>query len=195
MNNLKVELLDSRPGKRSLLVSGAAAWKAFKNESGKHCIQRIPDNQRRAKPQTSIVAVAITPMIRREEIRLDWKDIEESIQNGSGPGGQKRNRTLSCVQLKHNPSGLIVRIDTERSQHQNRAMAVAVLASRLQALQDAETQTAQSQSRQEQMRGGTRSGKMRTYNFIKGRITDHNLNRTTQAVDEFMKGNLHNLLT
>lgn len=192
-NDLEVEILDQRPGKCSLLIRGAGAWNAFKNEGGKHCIQRIPDNEKHGRPQTSIVAVSVTRLLVQQEISIDWSDIEESIQNGSGPGGQKRNRTLSCVQLKHIPTGLIVRIDSERSQHQNRDLAIEILASRLQKLQDEKIQAEQSQARQEQMCGGTRSGKRRTYNFMKGWVKDHELEKTMYDIDGFMRGKFDKL--
>jgi len=194
-NNLKVTILDQSPSKCSLLVKGKGAVQAFSNEGGKHCVQRIPGNQRRGKVQTSMIAVAVTPMILPEKFDLDWKDVEVSIQNGSGPGGQARNRTMSCVQVKHIPSGMLVRIDTERSQHQNKAIALEILASRLQAIKDEEFDKELSENRRQQMGGGTRSDKLRTYSFNHGHIVDHKLGKMTNDIKAVMKGRFDKLFT
>ena len=140
-----------------------------------------------------MVSVAVTPMILPEKFNLNWKDVEISIQNGDGPGGQKRNRTMSCVQMKHVPTNTIVRVDVTRSQHQNKAMAAEILATRLQSAQDERFRSQQSQSRREQMGGGTRSDKIRTYSFNNGCIVDHRLSLSTNDVKAVMRGRFDRL--
>lgn len=193
-NNLNFTILDQASGRASLLIKGPSVWDLFKHEAGKHCVQRIPPTERRGRKQTSMIAVSLTPLIRHQEFNLNWDDIEMTISNGTGPGGQKRNRTMSCVQLKHVPTGIIIRVDDERSQHQNKAIASDALATKLQAKEKSDAEAKQSQSRREQMQGGGRSGKIRTYNFMQNRVTDHQLNKTTHDIKSIMGGRLDKLI-
>ena len=193
-NNLNFTILDQASGRASLLIKGPSVWDLFKHEAGKHCVQRIPPTERRGRKQTSMIAVSLTPLIRHQEFHLNWDDIEMTISNGTGPGGQKRNRTMSCVQLKHLPTGIIVRVDDERSQHQNKAIATDVLSAKLQAKEKSDVVERQSKSRREQMQGGGRSGKVRTYNFMQNRVTDHRLNKTTHNIKSIMGGRLDRLI-
>lgn len=193
-NNLKFTVLDQANGKASLLIKGPSVWDLFKYEAGKHCVQRIPPTERRGRKQTSMVSVAITPLIPKQAYNLDLKEVQTTYSMGSGPGGQHKNRTMSCVQAKHLPTGIMVRVDNERSQPQNRAVAYKILASKIQAKEEADLMAHQSKARREQMQGGGRSGKIRTYNFMRGTVTDHVLNKTTHDIKGVMGGRLDRLI-
>lgn len=176
-----------------LRVSGAGAWELFRNESGGHRWQRVPPNERRGKVQSSTVTVAVFREVPPAEFRLLDRDVEITACRGSGPGGQNRNKTDSAVQVKHRPTGMIVRCETERSQQQNRASALALLASRLAAAARASCQAATSRDRRQQIGSGERSDKIRTIQVQNGQVINH-LNGKRLTVERYLKGDLAALL-
>lgn len=154
-------------------VVGPGSKSLFANESGGHRWQRVPPNEKRGRVHTSTVTVAVLDPDAVMGSSLNYQDVEITTARGSGPGGQNRNKTESCVIATHRPSGLQVRIDNERSQHQNKAMAFKVLAARL---YDAERERLDAQRRKErqsQVGSGQRGDKVRTYRTQDDQITDH----------------------
>jgi len=171
------------------LVNGKDASLYFKHEPGKHCIQRVPPTERGSRSHTSIISVAVLPILEYTDIHLNPDDLEIQATKGSGPGGQHRNVTDSAIRVRHKPTKLTVFIDG-RCQHQNKKKALKILTARVNAQQQEKSQSSYNAKRQSQLGGGGRSNKVRTYNFIKQqRVVDHRLNTKTKRVDDVMKGN------
>lgn len=154
-------------------MSGKAAWATFKDEPGGHRWQRVPPTEKRGRVHTSTVTVAVLPEPTAVELRLDDRDLEWSTCRGSGAGGQHRNVTNSAVQLKHVPSGVAVRCESERSQHQNRASALALLRAKLWEEKRTSATDARAKSRKAQVGSGMRGDKRRTIRVQDGRVVDH----------------------
>jgi peptide chain release factor 1 len=169
----EVEVLDDRVGLVTVAVTGAGARSLFQNEGGGHRWQRIPPNEKRGRVHTSTVTVAVMDPDAIAGQLLDYRDVEIVTARGSGPGGQNRNKTESCVVATHRPTGLQVRIDNERSQHQNKAMAYKVLAARLYEAERERLDAQRRQDRQQQVGSGQRGDKVRTYRTQDDQITDH----------------------
>ena len=172
-------------------ISGSGVYAHLKFESGAHRVQRVPETESQGRVHTSACTVAILPEVEAvDEIQIDAGDLRVDTYRASGAGGQHVNKTDSAVRLTHLPTGVVVECQDERSQHKNRARAMALLQSRLLA-QAVEAQTAeQSQSRRLQVGSGDRSERIRTYNFPQNRLTDHRINLTLYKLDEIMLGNL-----
>jgi peptide chain release factor 1 len=172
-----LEVLDERPGILIFRVDGKRATETFANEAGGHRWQRIPPTEKRGRVQTSTVTVAVLPVPTQVEIRIDPKDLEETTCRGSGPGGQHRNMTDSAVQVKHKPTGLIVRSETEKSQHLNRRYALDLLRARLQAAEVERMGNQRDSKRRSQIGSGQRGDKRRTIRVRDGVVRDHILNK------------------
>jgi peptide chain release factor 1 len=172
-------------------ISGAGVYARLKFESGAHRVQRVPETESQGRVHTSACTVAILPEVETvDEIQVDASDLRVDTYRSSGAGGQHVNKTDSAVRLTHLPSGIVVECQDERSQHKNRARAMALLQAKLMS-QAIEAQTAeQSQSRRLQVGSGDRSERIRTYNFPQNRLTDHRINLTLYKLDEIMLGNL-----
>lgn len=185
-------VLETRPGFLLARVSGKGARRAFEQEPGGHRWQRIPPNEKRGRVHTSTVTVAVLPEPERGEVSIREGDIEWQATRGSGPGGQHRNKTDSAVQMRHVPSGIVVRCEGERSQHQNRAMALAVLSARLAEQQRESATRTRNGSRKEQVGSGMRGDKVRTVRCQDGIVTDH---RSGAKIDlrAFSRGDLDGL--
>jgi peptide chain release factor 1 len=168
-----IEVIDQRPGLVTLAVSGVGARQTFQHEGGGHRWQRIPPTEKRGRVQTSTVTVAVLDPDAVLGQALDLRDVEIVTARGSGPGGQNRNKTESCVVATHRPSGLQVRIDNERSQHQNKAMAYKVLAARLYETERGRVSAARDDARKQQVGTGQRGDKVRTYRTQDDQVTDH----------------------
>lgn len=164
-------ILDQSPGFASLHLSGDRAMD-FSDEGGGHRFQRVPPTERRGRVQTSTVTVAVLPLNDSVIADVNPRDVEITTTRGSGPGGQHRNVTESCVLAKHRPTGISVRIDG-RSQHQNRAVALGVLAARIAELRKSEANQGRNDSRRDQIGTGMRSEKIRTYRTKDNTVTDH----------------------
>jgi peptide chain release factor 1 len=176
-------------------ISGSGVYACLKFESGAHRVQRVPETESQGRVHTSACTVAILPEVEAvDEIQIDAGDLRVDTYRSSGAGGQHVNKTDSAVRLTHLPTGVVVECQDERSQHKNRARAMALLQSKLLA-QAVEAQTAeQSQSRRLQVGSGDRSERIRTYNFPQNRLTDHRINLTLYKLDEIMLGNLSQVI-
>jgi len=155
-----------------LRVTGKGAEAAFAREAGGHRCQRVPPNEKRGRVHTSTVTVAVLPEASEVDVRLDPRDLEVRTCRGSGAGGQHRNVTDSAVQVKHVPTGLLVRCEAERSQAQNRDTALAVLRARLAAQAREAAVGAREAERRSQVGSGMRGDKVRTYRWQDDVVTD-----------------------
>lgn len=183
------EIASELAGLVILRVTGPAAWDLFRHESGGHRWQRIPPNERRGKVHSSTVTVAVFRDVPQQVLRLNLAEVEITTCRGSGPGGQNRNKTDSAVQVKHRPTGLVVRCDNERSQDQNRTMALALLTSRLASKQQSELSQEMIRNRRDQIGSGERSDKIRTVQMQNGQVVNH-LNGRRLSVERYLKGDL-----
>lgn len=190
---LKTEVLGRKPGNISIQVSGTGVWDAFKNEMGKHQVQRCPPNERHGRVHTSIISVGVLRLFSFKDKPLNEAELEMQTQRGSGPGGQNRNKVDSAVRLRHIPTGITVFIDG-RDQWQNKRKAYEILTARVNSHFYEIAQAAHSATKKEQMGDGGRTGKIRTYNFKNSLVHDHRLEKKTTQVKEIMKGNLDILL-
>jgi peptide chain release factor 1 len=179
-----------------LKVMGKNVWTAFKNEPGKHVVQRVPPTERSGRWQTSVISVAVLPLPPENKlVPLQEKDLEITTQTGKQKaGGQNVNKVASAVRMKHKPTGLSVFING-RDQGQNKKEALHVLTARVNQLRLDKTASDYDNLRTGQMKGigdklGGRGDKIRTYNFIKSRVVDHRLGVKTGNIKEVMKGNL-----
>ena len=188
-NSLKTEVLYAEYGKASLLVTGIHASDLFKHEKGKHIVQRYPPTENKGRRHTSIVCVAVLPLPATSTFTLNEVDLDIQTKRGSGPGGQHRNKTESCVSIVHKPTGMKVTIDS-RDQHANKREAKRILAVRVKEQEEQKSHFKTSNAKREQMDGGGRGNKTRTYNFIDSRVTDHILGTKTSRIDKVMKGQL-----
>lgn len=179
--------LDRRPGYLVFRVSGKTASEVFTHESGGHRIQHVPSHDKRGRVHTSTVTVCVLAEPTDIQVRIDPKDLEITSCRGSGPGGQHRNKTDSAVQIRHRPSGLIVRCESERSQYQNREMALALLRSRIWKAKQHEAVGARARDRREQVGSGARGDKRRTYYFQRDQVVDHVLGKTWK-LKSFLRG-------
>lgn len=186
---LHYELIDSRPGLIVFKATGDSADRAFRNEPGGHRWQRVPPNERRGRVHTSTITVAILPVPTEQEMRIPPGDLDITTARGSGPGGQARNKTESCVIAVHKPTGLTVRCDSERSQKQNRASALDILRAKLLEMRRSGQQAATAADRKRQVGTGQRGDKIRTIRTQDGVVTDHRLNRKIRFCD-YEKGML-----
>lgn len=188
-----VELLEARPGLLIFRVAGPSAVRDFANEGGGHRWQRVPPNEKRGRVHTSTVTVAVLREPTEAEFRINPADVEITTARGSGPGGQARNKTESCVIVRYKPTGLIVRCDTTRSQQQNRSQAMGLLRARLlEAQQNAATNTANA-NRKQQVGSGMRGDKIRTVRTQDGVVTDHRTGIKVQYRD-FERGILEGFI-
>lgn len=167
------ELIDQRPGLAVVAFTGPGVKQLFQHESGGHRWQRIPPTEKRGRVQTSTVTVAVFDPEDVVGNPLTYQDVDIATARGSGPGGQNRNKTESCVIITHKATGLQVRIDNERSQSQNKAMAMKVLAARLYDAEREKAKSAKDDQRKQQVGTGQRGDKVRTYRTQDDQVTDH----------------------
>ncbi len=168
------------------MVSGKGARSLFENEAGGHRWQRIPPTEKRGRVQTSTVTVAVLDPEQQQVLKLQDKDIDIKTSRGSGPGGQHRNKTDSCVTATHIPTGVSVRIDM-RSQHQSREMALKILASKISELKSKTSKCEREKIRQEQVGTGMRGDKIRTYRTQDDQVNDHRTGKTWK-LSRWVKG-------
>lgn len=174
---------------------GNSVFSQLKFESGAHRVQRVPETESQGRVHTSAATVAILPEVDKvEEIDINPADIRTDTFRASGAGGQHVNKTDSAIRLTHEPTGIVVECQDERSQHKNRAKALALLQARLLDIEVSKQQEEQSESRRLQVGSGDRSERIRTYNFPQGRMTDHRINLTLYKLDEVMAGSLTEII-
>jgi peptide chain release factor 1 len=178
-----------------LEVAGDGAYSRLKFEGGVHRVQRVPSTESSGRIHTSTATVIVLPEVDDVEVDIDEaKDLRIDVKRSSGPGGQSVNTTDSAVRITHLPTGLVVEIQDEKSQHKNKAKAMAVLRSRLYDLELAKQREAQSAERRLMVGGGERSEKIRTYNFPDNRVTDHRIGVTIHNVPGVLEGQLDPLI-
>ncbi len=183
-NGCKLENENWENGKVSLLFTGRGAAGLFRHEGGKHCVQRVPPTEKRGRRQTSIVTVAVTiPITDKLADKLNMNEVTITTKRGSGPGGQHRNKTESCVVARHVPTGLTATIDG-REQHANKRLALRVLAAKLEKQKESNAHADAAAIKRQQVGNGGRADKIRTYNFIDSRAVDHRSGIKTSRVDE-----------
>jgi peptide chain release factor 1 len=171
-------------------VRGDAAYSVFKFEGGTHRVQRVPETESQGRIHTSTATIAVLPEAEEVDVQVDQNDLQIDVYRSSGPGGQSVNTTDSAVRITHKPSGIVVSMQDEKSQLQNRDKAMRVLRARLLEKQIAEQQQQIASERKAQVGSGTRSEKVRTYNFPQGRITDHRIKHTSHNLDGVLGGEL-----
>jgi peptide chain release factor 1 len=198
----KVEVVSSSPselgGYREVIarIAGEGAYAKLKFESGGHRVQRVPETEAQGRIHTSACTVAVLPEADPiADIQISPADLRIDTFRASGAGGQHINKTDSAVRITHLPSGLVVECQDDRSQHRNRAQAMAVLASRLLDRQRSERQAREAAARKSLIGSGDRSERIRTYNFPQSRVTDHRINLTLYRIDAIMDGDLDEIVS
>ncbi len=192
----KTQILSSSPtemgGFKEVImeVNGKGAYSVFKYESGVHRVQRIPVTESGGRIHTSTSTVAVLPEVEEVEVEIDPNDVRVDIFRSSGPGGQSVNTTDSAVRLTHVPTGLVVSMQDEKSQLQNKIAAMKVLRARLYEMKLAEQQKELADQRKSQVGTGDRSQKIRTYNFPQGRVTDHRVGLTLHKLEAVLQGDI-----
>ncbi len=176
------------------LISGPGAWSRMKYESGVHRVQRVPETEAGGRIHTSTATVAVLPEMEEAEVSLRPEDIEMQVFRSSGAGGQHINKTSSAVRLIHQPSGIVVSCQEERSQVQNREKCMRMLASKLYQIEQEKLDSEVSGLRKSQVGTGMRNERIRTYNFPQGRVTDHRIGLTLYKLDAVMDGALDELI-
>jgi peptide chain release factor 1 len=171
-------------------IKGNGAYSVFKYEGGTHRVQRVPKTESQGRIHTSTATVAILPEAEEVDVDVDPNDLQIDVYRSSGPGGQSVNTTDSAVRITHKPSGIVVSMQDEKSQLQNRDKAMRVLRARLLEKAIADQQAEISAERRSQVGTGERSEKVRTYNFPQGRVTDHRIKLTSHALEEVLAGDL-----
>jgi peptide chain release factor 1 len=171
-------------------IKGEGAYSVFKFEGGTHRVQRVPKTESQGRIHTSTATVAVLPEAEEVEVEIEPNDLQVDVYRSSGPGGQSVNTTDSAVRLTHGPTGIVVSMQDEKSQLQNREKAMRVLRARLYEKKLAEQQAEIASERRSQVGSGERSEKIRTYNYPQSRVTDHRVNLTAHNLDEVLGGNL-----
>ncbi len=175
-------------------VRGDAAYSRLKFESGVHRVQRVPSTEAQGRIHTSTATVSVLPEADEVEVQIDEKDLRVDVYRSSGPGGQSVNTTDSAVRITHLPTGLVVAIQDEKSQHKNRAKALSVLRARLLEAEQERQAAERGEERRSQVGTGERSEKIRTYNFPDDRVTDHRIGLTVHNLPGLLEGDLDRVI-
>jgi peptide chain release factor 1 len=174
----------------SFEIRGKDVYKELRFETGIHRIQRVPKTEKMGRVHTSTASVAILPIRKKTKFEINPADLEVEFSRSGGKGGQNVNKVETAVRLTHKPSGLVVRSTSERSQSANKEIALMILSAKLEAKQREEEDSKYAANRKEQVGLADRSEKIRTYNILQDRITDHRLNKNWHGIENIMKGQL-----
>ncbi|MCL2474247.1 MAG: peptide chain release factor 1 [Alphaproteobacteria bacterium] len=169
-------------------ITGKGVFARMKFESGVHRVQRVPQTESSGRVHTSTATVAVLPEMEDVDIEIDEKDLKIDVYRASGAGGQHVNKTESAVRITHMPTGIVVAMQDERSQHKNKAKAMKILRSKLYEKKSSEIKSAHAAERKGQVGTGDRSERIRTYNFPQGRVSDHRIELTLYKLDEVLNG-------
>jgi len=186
----KTEPLSVADGDYTFAIKGGAAYSVFKHEGGTHRVQRVPETESQGRIHTSTATVAVLPEAEEVDVHVDQNDLQIDVYRSSGPGGQSVNTTDSAVRITHKPTGLVVSMQDEKSQLQNRDKAMRVLRARLLEREIAAQQAELAADRKSQVGSGERSEEIRTYNFPQDRVTDHRVKLTKGDVTRVLAGEL-----
>ncbi len=196
----KIQIVDEQPSEAggysliSFIVKGKGAYSRLKFESGAHRVQRVPETEANGRIHTSTATVLVMPQIDAIEIDINPADLEVDTYHSQGAGGQNVNKTESAVRITHVPTGIVVSCQTEKSQIQNREIAMQMLRAKMYQAKLEEQQNAVGAERRLKVGTGERSEKIRTYNYPQNRVTDHRINFTVQKLDRIINGDLDELL-
>ena len=178
----------------SFMITGKGVYSRLKFESGVHRVQRVPDTEASGRIHTSTATVAVLPVVEDVEIEINPADIKMEVFRSSGAGGQHINKTSSAVRLIHEPTGIVVECQTERSQFQNRDNAMRMLRTKLYEIEKQKQDSEISNARKSQVGSGDRSEKIRTYNYPQGRITDHRIGMSIYQMENFLNGDIDEMI-
>jgi len=178
----------------SFMITGKGVYSRLKFESGVHRVQRVPDTESSGRIHTSTATVAVLPVVEDVEIEINPSDIKMEVFRASGAGGQHINKTSSAVRLIHEPTGIVVECQTERSQFQNKDNAMRMLRTKLYEIEKQKQDSEISSARKSQVGSGDRSEKIRTYNYPQGRITDHRIGMSIYQMENFLNGDLDEMI-
>ena len=176
------------------MINGKGAYSRLKYESGVHRVQRVPETESGGRIHTSAATVSVMPEAKDVEVNIEEKDLKIDVYRSSGHGGQSVNTTDSAVRVTHIPTGLVVACQDEKSQLKNKDKAIKVLKTRLYEMMLREQQEKLAAEKRSQVGSGDRSERIRTYNFPQGRVTDHRINKTIYKLQEFLDGDLDEMI-
>lgn len=179
----------------TLNIKGPGVWSHLGYEGGGHRVQRVPETESQGRVHTSAATVAVLPEPEDVDIEINPDDVIENVSCAGGPGGQNVNKVASAIRLEHVPTGIVVSMRDERSQHKNRAKAYRILKSRLYDYYQQKANAERSSARKSMIGSGDRSQRIRTYNFPQNRVTDHRINLSLYSLDKVMMGELDELIT
>jgi peptide chain release factor 1 len=200
-SGLEVESMDSSPSevggfdKVTVAIKGRGAYSKMKYEAGVHRVQRVPKTESQGRIHTSTATVAVLPEVEEVEVEIDPNDVKVDVYRSTGPGGQSVNTTDSAVRLTHIPTSLVVTVQDEKSQLQNKEKAMRILRARLYQMELERQQSELAGARRSQVGSGERSEKIRTYNFKENRVTDHRIGLTLKRLDQVLDGDLEEFVT
>jgi len=175
-------------------ITGKSVFSKLKFESGVHRVQRVPTTETQGRIHTSTVTVAVLPEVEEVDVEVNESDLRIDVYRASGAGGQHVNKTESAVRITHIPTGIVVAMQEERSQHKNRAKAMKILRARMYEQQRSSLHATRAADRKSQVGTGDRSERIRTYNFPQDRVSDHRINLTRKAIDRFMMGEMEDVI-